>query len=93
MSGGRTPLFKFYIQAWLLFSAVGGVAVACLIAKFLTLVELSVRVPWYAVAGLLLAVAAMYPIMASRGRALDRMTADVPLTLDGMEYMKYAIAV
>jgi YYY domain-containing protein len=86
--GRQNTLFKFYIQAWLLFSAVGGVAVACLVQSS-GYWRAVIRIPWYAVAGLFLAVAALYPIMASRGRSLDRLAA-VPLTLDGMEYMKYA---
>jgi uncharacterized membrane protein len=40
--------------------------------------------------GLLLIAAGLYPIMASRGRSLDRMAPDTPLTLDGMTYMQYA---
>ncbi len=93
--GRQNTVFKFYIQAWLMLSAVAGVAAACLIKS-------SDRWPafgrwvWYPVGTILVAVAAMYPIMATRGRAQDRMPptgstmADVPLTLDGMAYMKYA---
>ncbi len=94
--GRQNTVFKFYIQAWLMLSAVGGVAAACLIQS-------SERWPafgrwvWYPLGAILVAVAAMYPLMATRGRAQDRLPpadpqtlADVPLTLDGMNYMTYS---
>lgn len=94
--GRQNTLFKFYIQAWLLLSAVGGVAVAWLVAHS-GYWPTWIRGGWYTIACLLLAVGAMYPMMASRGRSLDRMTpqppltlSDIPLTLDGMAYMQYS---
>jgi YYY domain-containing protein len=94
--GRQNTLFKFYIQAWLLFSAVGGAAVAWLLHGAMRWPGW-VRAPWYALAGLLVTAAALYPIMASRGRALDRMLPQPPLTmgevppsLDGSYYMQYA---
>jgi len=35
--------------------------------------------------------AALFPLMASRGRSQDRMTPETPLTLDGMAYMQGAM--
>ena len=94
--GRQNTVFKFYIQAWLMLSAVGGVAAACLIKSSDNWPAFG-RWVWYPVGAILLAVAAMYPLMATRGRAQDRMPpsgsqtmASVPLTLDGMAYMKYA---
>ena len=45
---------------------------------------------WYPAGALLLIAAGLYPLAAARGRAQDRMAADVPLTLDGMSYMQFA---
>ena len=94
--GRQNTVFKFYIQAWLMLSAAGGVAAACLIKSSDNWPAVG-RWIWYPVGAILVAVAAMYPFMATRGRAQDRMlpagaqsVADMPLTLDGMAYMKYA---
>jgi YYY domain-containing protein len=86
--GRQNTLFKFYIQVWLLFSVVGGVALA-------TLVQATdrwsdwVRVPWFLVVGVMVAAAALYPVMATRGRAADRFNTQIPVSLDGMSYMQY----
>lgn len=94
--GRQNTVFKFYIQAWLMLSAVGGVAAASLINSSDDWPAFG-RWIWYPVGAVLVAIAGMYPLMATRGRAQDRMPpsgsqtmADVPLTLDGMAYMKYA---
>ncbi|MBA3869599.1 MAG: hypothetical protein H0X30_10640, partial [Anaerolineae bacterium] len=94
--GRQNTVFKFYIQAWLMLSAAGGVAAACLIKSSDDWPAVG-RWIWYPVGAILVAVAAMYPLMATRGRAQDRMlpsgaqsVSDIPLTLDGMAYMKYA---
>ncbi len=101
--GRQNTVFKFYIQAWMLFSVVGGTAVAWLVQGS-SRWSGGVRVIWYGVAGLLFVAAALYPVMASRGRSLDRMlpestdplaprqtTSDIPFTLDGMAYMQYSM--
>lgn len=87
--GRQNTVFKFYIQVWLLFAVAGGAAFAWLLRASDNWSN-GLRNVWYGVAALLFFVAALYPIMASRGRAVDRMAPNTPFTLDGMEYMKYA---
>jgi uncharacterized membrane protein len=87
--GRQNTVFKFYIQAWMLFAAAGGAAFAWLL-RAADSWSGRLRGLWLAAAALLVAVATLYPVMASRGKALDRMSSDVPLTLDGMAWMNYA---
>jgi uncharacterized membrane protein len=49
-----------------------------------------VRVPWYAMAALLVFAAALFPIMATRGKAVHRLSDQIPVSLDGMEFIRYA---
>jgi uncharacterized membrane protein len=87
--GRQNTVFKFYIQAWMLFSVAGGVAFAWLIQSSVRWAP-PLRNIWISVGGLLFIVAAMYPVMASRAKAIDRMAPETPFTLDGMTYMQYA---
>lgn len=42
---------------------------------------------WYGILVLLVVIAAMFPVMATRGRSFDRLDPELPLTLNGMDYM------
>lgn len=88
--GRMNTMFKFYMQVWLMLSIVGGVALAVILAS-LERWQNGLRTAWTVVLILLVTIAALFPLMATRGRALDRFALDVPLTLDGMEYMNYAV--
>ncbi len=87
--GRQNTVFKFYLQAWFFFSVVSGVAVAWMLHASIRWQPV-LRVAWQFALVVLLTVGLLYPILATQGRFLDRFNAaETPLTLDGMEYMKY----
>jgi YYY domain-containing protein len=87
--GRMNTVFKFYLQSWLMFAVIGGAVVAWLLDSVFEW-NWPLRSSWLTVLGLLVGVAALYPLMATQARALDRMAPEIPLTLDGMAYMEQA---
>ena len=87
--GRQNTVFKFYIQAWLLFSVAGGAACAWLLAG-LPRWPLPLRLVWAVPGALLFFAAALYPLLSTPARALDRMAPELGPTLDGMAYMRLA---
>jgi YYY domain-containing protein len=88
--GRQNTVFKFYIQAWLIFGVVGGVAAAWLL-RAASQWNVAVQSVWYALGIVLVFAAGMFPFTSSQGRAQDRMAPETPLTLDGMAYMQGAM--
>ncbi len=88
--GRQNTVFKFYIQVWLLFSIVGGVSLAWLV-RSIERWHVAMGGLWQMALAAMLSLALLYPFTATQGRFVDRFNkAETPLTLDGLEYMKYA---
>ena len=88
-NGRQNMVFKFYLQVWLLFSVVGGVATAWLFSDN-TRWNPYLRLGFEVIFGILFFFTALYPLTATMGKSAFRFSHDVPLTLDGLDYMNYA---
>lgn len=87
--GRMNTVFKFYLQVWTLFSISSGAAIAWLLRE-LDQWHPTVRRLWSAAGILLVSLAALYPLTAAPAKIRDRISSQVPLTLDGMAYMDHA---
>jgi YYY domain-containing protein len=89
-SGRQNTIFKLYMQVWILFACIGGVALSWLV-RASERWHGGLRSMWLALTVLLFAIAGMFPVMATQGKIAMRMAPQAPHTLDGLEYMNYAV--
>ena len=87
--GRMNTIFKFYLQAWIMFAISSAAAIGWMVAD-MRLWSHGWRNFWYVAGGLFLAGALLFTVTATSAKINDRMVPNVPLTLDSMTYMNFA---
>ncbi len=83
-------VFKFYLQVWVLFAMSAAAGLGWILSEIDQWKD-GWRNFWEVTGSLFLVGALAFTVTATMDKIRDRMTPDaVPLTLDSMEYMKYA---
>ncbi len=87
--GRQNTIFKFYLQAWLMFAASAGAALAWTLPAFFQWLP-GWRAFWQTAMILLLSGAALFTLSGTSGKINDRWIREAPHTLDAMTFMQYA---
>ena len=90
--GRMNTLFKYYLEAWVLFGMASAYALWYLGSRgFFKLRRISLATgPWFAALALLIAASFIYPVLGTRARLADRFNTQT-ITLDGADYMRTAV--
>jgi YYY domain-containing protein len=88
---GRTnTVFKTYLQVWVMWGIAAAIAIGTVFER-LPKVRRPIRLAWPVALMSLVAIAALYPILATKARVGDRFDTSVGGTLDGAAFMRKAV--
>ena len=88
--GRMNTVFKFYLQAWTFLALSSTYYLFHLMPAIAAKWNENWRNAWRVMLGLLLFSVILFPILASADKITDRMTENIPLTIDGMDFMQYS---
>ena len=88
--GRMNTVFKFYLQAWTCLAISSSWYLSQLIMTIKNCKKNNVILGWITMILLLSMSVILFPIIASADKITDRISHTVPITLDGMEYMRYS---
>ncbi len=88
--GRMNTVFKFYLQAWTCLAISSSWYLSQLLVGIKNCKKNIAISAWITMIMLLSMSVILFPIIASADKITDRISNTVPITLDGMEYMRYS---
>lgn len=86
--GRMNTVFKFYYQAWTMLSLSAAASLAWLLPEVNTRWKDGWRFAWQSGLAVLTASAFLFTILATADKITDRISEDIPVSLDGMTFMQ-----